>query len=109
LLAPYQSTMTAGSSPTTQASCPLGSDRDPPADVVLEVRRFAARGAGDRLDVVRPAPTGLEDEAADLAAADLEDLGAAVRELAYLVRRLEALLLALVPVHLVLLSRLIRL
>src|SRR5262245_1699062 len=52
------------------------------AHVVLEVRRFAAGSAGDRLDVGRPAPAGLEDEPADLAAADLENLGAAVRELA---------------------------
>ena len=53
----------------------------------------------DRLDVVRPAPAGLEDEPADLAAADLEDLGAAVGELARLVGLVEALVLGLVPVR----------
>ena len=35
------------------------ADREPPAHVVLEVRRLAAVGAGDRLHVVRPAPARL--------------------------------------------------
>jgi hypothetical protein len=39
-------------------------------DVVLEVRRLAPVGAGDRPDVGRPAPAGLEREPADLGAAD---------------------------------------
>jgi hypothetical protein len=63
--------------------------------VVLEVRSLAALGPGDRLYVVRPAPAGLEDEPADLAAADREDLDLAIRKLPDLVRLSEALLLDL--------------
>src|SRR5215213_1022174 len=48
------------------------------AEVVLKVGRLAAVRPGDRLHVVRPAPAGLEDEAAHLSAADVEDLGFAV-------------------------------
>src|SRR4051812_37114696 len=71
-------------------------DRKPATHVVLEVGCLATRGPGDRLDVVRPAPAGLEHEAADLAAADSEDLRVPVREIARLVGRLEALVLGFV-------------
>src|SRR5919198_62538 len=73
------------------------SDRQAAAEVVLEVGRLAAVGTRDRLDVVRPAPAGLENQPPHLAAADLENLGAPVRKLARLVGRLEALVLGLVP------------
>jgi hypothetical protein len=69
--------------------------------VVLEVRRLAAVRSGDRLQVIGPAPAGFEDEPADLAAADVEDLGAAVGELAHLVRLGKGPVLGDVPVHLV--------
>src|SRR5919108_1394899 len=72
-------------------------DPQPAAYVVLEVRRLAAVGARDRLHVVRPPPAGLQDEPPHLAPADLEDLGAAVRELAGLVGMLEVLVLRLMP------------
>ena len=72
------------------------------ADVVLEMRSLAALGLRDGLDVVRPAPPGLEDEASDLGSSDVEDLGSAIRELARLIRTLEALVLCVV--HLLLLS-----
>src|SRR5216684_5799424 len=43
-------------------------DRQPAADVVLEVRCRTAVGAGDRLHVAGPAPSGLEHQPPDLAA-----------------------------------------
>src|SRR5919201_2546897 len=73
------------------------ADRELAADVVLEVRRLAAVRSGDRFDVVGPAPAGLEGVSADLAVADLEDLGAAVGELARLVGLPESLVLGLLP------------
>src|SRR6186997_161002 len=69
------------------------ADRELAADVILEVRCLAARGLGDRLHVARPAPAGLELEAADAAAADVEDPRGAVREFPCLVGTLEALVL----------------
>src|SRR5919197_3767175 len=69
------------------------ADRELAADVVLEMRGLAAVRSGDRLDVVGPAPAGLEGVPADLAVADLEDLGAAVGELARLVGLPESLVL----------------
>src|SRR5918912_464732 len=72
-------------------------DRQPSRDVVLEVGRLAAVGTRDRLDVVRPAPARLQNQPPDLAAADLENLGAPVGKLARLVGRLEALVLGVVP------------
>src|SRR3954468_13508164 len=48
-------------------------DRQPAADVVLEVRCRTARRVGDRLDVTGPAPARLDHEPPDLPAADLED------------------------------------
>src|SRR3954449_6430467 len=71
------------------------ADRQPAADVVLEVRCLAARRVGDRLDVGGPGPARLEHRPADPAAADLEDLRVAVGELARLLRRAEALVLGL--------------
>jgi hypothetical protein len=47
-------------------------------------------------DVVRPAPARLEHKPPDLAAADIEDLGFAVGEVARLVRLFEGLVLRLV-------------
>src|SRR5919204_4833050 len=73
------------------------ADRELAADVVLEVRRLAAVRSGDRLDVVGPAPAGLEGVPADLAVADVEDLGAAAPELARLVGLPESLVLGLLP------------
>jgi TetR/AcrR family transcriptional repressor of nem operon len=63
--------------------------------VVLEVRRLAAVGLRDRLQVVRPAPSRLEDEPPDLRVRHLEDLRVAVRELADLVRLSEVPMLGL--------------
>ena len=65
------------------------------AHVVLEMGREAAFGIGDWLHVVGPAPARLEYEPAYFAAADLDDLGAAVRELAYFVGGLETAVLGL--------------
>src|SRR5919108_1961355 len=85
------------------------ADRELAAHVVLEVRRLAAVRSGDRLDVVGPAPAGLEGVPADLAVADLEDLGAAVRELARVIGVPESLVLGFLAracgCHLGLLSR----
>src|SRR5215467_11200515 len=53
-------------------------DRQPAADVVLKVRRLAAPGARDRLHVLRPAPAWLKHQPPDLAAANVEDLGATI-------------------------------
>jgi hypothetical protein len=63
--------------------------------VVLEVGRLAARRLRDRLHVVRPPPTGLEDQPADLGIADLQDLGPSVGELPDLVGLAEAAVLGL--------------
>src|SRR5438552_1284434 len=63
----------------------VDADRELAADVVLEVRRLAAVRSGERLYVVGPAPAGLEGVPADLAVADVEDLGAAGGELARLI------------------------
>src|SRR2546421_1228488 len=71
------------------------ANRQPAADVVLEVRRLAAGRVGNRLDIVRPVPAWFEHEPPDLAAADLEDLRVALGELACLLRRTEALVLGL--------------
>jgi hypothetical protein len=62
-----------------------GEDPQGPGHVVLEVRCLAQVRAGERLDVLRPAPARLEHEAADLRASDRDDLGAAEGELAHLV------------------------
>src|ERR1700752_185400 len=45
---------------------------EPAAHVILEVRRLAALGLCDRLDVVRPAPPWLKNEASDFAPANLD-------------------------------------
>src|SRR5437868_1970586 len=55
-------------------------------DLVREVWRLEPVCLRDRLHVVRPLPTGLERQAADGAAADVDDLGSAFVELAGLVR-----------------------
>src|SRR5512144_367858 len=47
------------------------ADGELPTHVVLEVGRLAARGLRDGLHVAGPAPTRLEDEAADASAADV--------------------------------------
>src|SRR5271165_4374040 len=61
-------------------------DRETSGHVILEVRRLAALGLGDRLDVVRPAPARFEDEAPDLASADVKNFGAPMRKVPGLVR-----------------------
>src|SRR5580658_5842483 len=66
-------------------------DAEFPGDVVLKVRRLAAGRFRQRLHVGRPAPTGPEDQSTDLGAADVEDFGSAVGELADLVRPGEGL------------------
>ena len=81
------------SRPSDELGAVVHPDRQPAGDVVLEMRRLAARRLGDRLDVVRPAPTRLENEPPDFAAADVQDLGPTVRKLAGLVRRLKGLVL----------------
>src|SRR4051794_18873918 len=81
--------------PGDELGAVVHADGQPAADVVLEVRCLAARRVGQRLDVVGPAPARLEHEPSDLAAADLEDLRAAVGELARLLRGAEALVLGL--------------
>src|SRR5919204_3259777 len=72
-------------------------DRELAAHVVLEVRGLAAVRVRERLDVVRPAPARLEDEPSHLAVSDLQDLGAAVPELADLVRLCKAFVLRRLP------------
>src|SRR5271166_2403792 len=79
-----------------ELSAVVHPDRQPAADVVLEMRRLAASGARYRLHVLGPAPPRLKHQPPDLPAGDLEDLGAAVRKLARLVRCLEASVLGLV-------------
>jgi hypothetical protein len=67
----------------------LGTVRGPDAQrarhVILEVRCLAEFGPRDRLYVLRPAPAGLEDESADLAVADPQQLKPAVIERAHLI------------------------
>src|ERR1017187_4297966 len=60
-------------------------DRQLTADVILEMRSFAAHRVGDRFHVVGPAPSGLEGVAPDFAVADLHDLGSPVREVPNLI------------------------
>src|SRR5450631_1399831 len=67
-----------------------------PLGVVLEMRRFAQLGAGDRFDVFGPAPARLQCQAADLAVADVDQVDRAAFEGARLVWGVEALLLGLV-------------
>src|SRR5271166_5330546 len=71
------------------------ANRQPPAHVVLEMRRLAAVGLRDGLHVVRPAPSGLEDEAPHLPTTNLDDLRPSIGKLAHLVRALEAAMLGL--------------
>jgi hypothetical protein len=52
----------------------LHGDVQDAAGVLLEVGCFTQLGAGDRLDVIGPTPTGLEDEAADLASTDGDEI-----------------------------------
>src|SRR4029450_4203436 len=75
-----------GARPPHELRAVAHPDRELPGDVVLEVRRLAAVGLGDRPDVVRPAPSRLEDEPPDLGVPHFEDLRVSVRELADLVR-----------------------
>src|SRR5438309_7739840 len=82
------------------------ADAKPPAHVVLEVRGLAACGLRDGLDVVRPAPAGLEDEAANRRASQGQQLGMPVLELTDLLGLDEALVLRSMRVgHVVLLGR----
>src|SRR3954468_5802504 len=60
-------------------------------DVVLEVRRLAALGAGERLHRGRPAPAGLEHGAPDGGAADVDQLDAALGKFAHFIRLAEIL------------------
>ena len=69
-----------------------------PGHVVLEVGCLAQLGAGQRLDMIRPAPAWLQGEPADLGAADLEQVQGTVVEAAGLVGRGEALLFRF-PAH----------
>src|SRR5215207_1032712 len=67
-------------------------DVHPAGDDVHQVRRLAAVGAGDRLDVVRPSPARLERAVEDRVAVDGDDGRLAVLgERPCLVRRLDAL------------------
>src|SRR3954471_13593762 len=74
--------------PAVAAADPQG-----PGDVVLEVRGLAPPGAGDRSDVLGPAPPRLQGQPADLGAADVDQVHPAVRELAGLAGGGEVLLL----------------
>jgi hypothetical protein len=108
MCAPPQSMATAVSSPMTQASWPGGNtftspgpisssvpvrhaDPDPSREHVLEMRRFAKLGACYWLDVLRPTPARLDDQPANLAAPDLDDLRTSMRKLAHFVRSVEVL------------------
>src|SRR5690242_1472213 len=50
----------------------IHADAKHASDMILEMRRLAACGLGDRLHRSRPAPAWLEDRAADHGAADLD-------------------------------------
>ena len=50
-------------------------DAHPSGQAVAQVRDLAGVRAGDRLDVLRPAPAGLERSATDHPASDIHDLG----------------------------------
>src|ERR1041385_7661186 len=63
------------------------------------MRRFAALGLCDRLNIVRPAPARLENEASYLAAAHSEDLGSAARKLSDVIGFCESLVLSHVSIH----------
>ena len=60
----------------------VGADPQRAGQVVLEVRRLAPVGAGDRLDVDGPAPTRLKGEPADLGPGDPDEVEPSVGELA---------------------------
>src|SRR5512135_889132 len=60
--------------------------------VVLEVRRLAALGSGDGLDVGRPAPAGLKGGATEGDAAESHQPDLTAGEGAHLVRPVEGLL-----------------
>ena len=70
-------------------------DMQPSPDVVLEVGSLAQVGPGERLDVIRPAPSRFEDEPSDLAVPDVQQLEPSVFERPNLVGRLKGLLLGL--------------
>ena len=102
---------TQGSSPTIHASWPgamiakspgpysicfaaVGhDDLHPAGDEVAGVRGLAGLGAGDRLDVCRPAPAGLEGGPADRSGVEVDqfELAAAVLERADLFGLVQAL------------------
>src|SRR5438034_1003809 len=92
------------SGPRHKLGAVVHADAKPPADVVLEVRGLAACGLSDWLDVVRPAPAGLEDEAANRRASQGQQVGMPVRKLTDLLWLDEALVLRSMRVgHIVLL------
>src|SRR5207302_3859698 len=64
-------------------------DAQPPGHLVLEVRRLAPLRARRRLDVLAPAPAGLEGQPADLGAGDAHQVEAATFEGPGLVRGAE--------------------
>ncbi len=66
---------------------------NPSRDRVLEVRRLAQFGAGDRLHVFAPPPTRLQGHPHDLASTDLDDLRSTERHLPNLTRCIEAQML----------------
>src|ERR1700687_4061401 len=49
--------------------------------VILKVRSLAARGLGDRFDIIRPSPTRVKNQATNLSAANSENLGFPVWEI----------------------------
>src|SRR4029077_5590221 len=101
------STDSHGTSPSTHATCPGGISYASPGPMVRVVPSFVRTGepagngvadmamlarvrAGDRAHVSRPAPSGLEDEAAHVDLVERDDLDEAVRKASDLVGPAEA-------------------
>src|ERR1017187_1733461 len=62
-----------------------------PAHVILEVRCFATLRFCDWLDVIRPSPSRFQDQTANLAATDSQNLGSPILKLSNFVGLCEAL------------------
>src|ERR1035437_26540 len=58
-------------------------------NVVLEVRCLTTLSLGDWLDVIRPAPPGLKNEATNFSASYFDDLGSTIGKLSVFLRTVE--------------------